>query len=108
MYEWINKEASLMSSLTLYSVKDSTAISHELSQIFPVKQSRMRDNLAKSLGFNSYNALVAQIKVSPIEFDPIDIYEKLKDVLYERHQCIFEDDTYERLTDIFTNHCTTD
>ncbi|WP_210499277.1 hypothetical protein [Vibrio crassostreae] len=59
------------------SVADATQASARLSDTLTLKQSRAREVMGKGLGYNSYNALTAQIKQRPVLFEATDAQNEI-------------------------------
>ncbi|MGR5347266.1 hypothetical protein [Vibrio mediterranei] len=87
-----------MSIYSLRTASDCTQLSVKLTELFDVKLSRMKENLANALSYSSFNALVADVKKQPVAFDTYKLTCELMGILSERHGLQLDPDFEEKHT----------
>lgn len=85
--------------------KSATQVVIALAELFGVKQSRMKENHAKALGFKSYNGLVSAIKSQPVTIDFPSYYSNLIKAVKEKHGTTLTWDSSDEAYGIIEEFC---
>lgn len=82
------------------TASDVTSLVVKLSELLPVKLSRMKENHANALGFKSYNALMAHVKKDFVIFELEYYLSDLSYILKNKHGTPIEPDRHSELLQI--------